>query len=131
MPFSHTKSSTAPIDLFGTFMKGFVAHKAFLHALSYKTPVIQTMGDGEEGGLGKASHFINKQSETPRGFQNAPTSLEEAQRFAFLHPVLFSEYHLGCAMHKSFARLFQSSAYLGLCPSQRDWFPSIFLDKND
>ena len=65
MPFSHTKSSTAPIDLFGTFMKGFVAHKAFLHALSYKTPVIQTMGDGEEGGLGKASHFINKQSEPP------------------------------------------------------------------
>lgn len=89
------------------------------------------MGGGEEGSLGKASHFINKQSETLRGLQNAPTSLVEAQRFAFLHPVLFTQYHLGSAVNKSFPRLFQSSACLGLCPSQRDWFPSIFLHKND
>lgn len=60
------------------------------------------MGAGEEGSLGKASHFINKQSETPRGFQNVPTSLEEAQRFAFLHLVLFGQHHLGSAVAHPF-----------------------------
>ena len=89
------------------------------------------MGGGEEGSLGKASHVINKQSETLRGLQNAPTSPVEAQRFAFLYPVLLAQYHLSSAVNKSFPRLFYSSACAGLCPSQRDWFPSIFLHKND
>lgn len=87
-------------------MKGFVAPKSIFTCLVIQNPVIQTMGGGEEGSLGKASHFINKQSETLRGLQNAPTSLVEAQRFAFLHPVLFAQYHLGSAVNKSFPRLF-------------------------